>query len=359
MSIYFSEKFKQLRKARDLTQEEIADIFHVSPQSVSRWENGANYPDVELLPHIAIYFKVTLDELLGKDLIASEEKAKEYIRDIRNLLNSGKLNDAIDLARKALKEYPLNKSLEYHLLQGLCTAEETPEIKNEIIAIGEKILKSTDHNAYSGHKFMLIRQFAKWNMKEEAKKIVYSFTSEAYFTQELTMKYVLEGDELIEELKWRIIRFWTMLHDFIYEYTRETDISVLQKINSAKARKQIGSLIDGIVYKENERNWQEEHMGDAFHNITIARLYCEIGDTENALDCIEIGTQAAMYHIEVMDKTNPDGSNYYPWSTPRNLPWILWEDHLSKPEFDPIRNEERFIKCFELLKSNSRELKHP
>ena len=67
MSNYFSTKFKNLRKANDLTQEQIAEIFHVSPQSVSRWETGANYPDIEILPHIALFFKVTVDELLGTE----------------------------------------------------------------------------------------------------------------------------------------------------------------------------------------------------------------------------------------------------------------------------------------------------
>ena len=57
MSTYFSERFKQLRKSNDLTQEQIADIFHVSPQSVSRWETGVNYPDTEMLPHIALFLK--------------------------------------------------------------------------------------------------------------------------------------------------------------------------------------------------------------------------------------------------------------------------------------------------------------
>jgi len=61
----------------------------VSPQSVSRWETGANYPDIELLPHIALFFKVTVDELLGTVIIAGEEKAKKYTTDISNLLNSG------------------------------------------------------------------------------------------------------------------------------------------------------------------------------------------------------------------------------------------------------------------------------
>ena len=78
MSIVFCQKLKELRKKQDLTQEQIADIFHVSPQSVSRWETGANYPDIEMLPHIAIYFKVTVDELLGTEAILGEERAAEY-----------------------------------------------------------------------------------------------------------------------------------------------------------------------------------------------------------------------------------------------------------------------------------------
>ena len=73
---------------------------------------------------------------------------------------------------------------------------------------------------------------------------------------------------------------------------------------------------------------------------------------------MEKATQDAMYHIDVMDKTNDDdGGNYLAWETPRNLPWILWEDHLMKPKYDSVRGDERFIKCFELLKSNSRKLK--
>ena len=359
MSVYFSEKFKQLRKDKDLTQEQIADIFHVSPQSVSRWETCVNYPDIEILPHIAIFFKVTVDELLGTEAILGEEKAGEYIRNIRNLLNSGKLYDAIDAARKAVKEYPLNHGLEYHLLQALCTAcsDETSEkFKNEIIAIGEKIMSCADQNAYLGHKFLLIRQYAGWDMKEEAKKIVYSLPSEAYFTQDYTLKYVLEGEEWLGNQKLRIIRFWVILHDFISEYTSKTDFNALQKIKSANAKKQIGNLIDGIIYDENERESQKDHLGEAFYNIRIAELYCEAGDTANALEYVEKATRESVYHIESMDKTNADGSNYFAWETPRNLPWILWEDNLMKPQFDIIRNDERFIKCFELLKANSREL---
>ena len=48
----FSEIFKTLRKEKQLTQEQIAEILGVSPQAVSRWENSATFPDVTLLPQL-------------------------------------------------------------------------------------------------------------------------------------------------------------------------------------------------------------------------------------------------------------------------------------------------------------------
>lgn len=352
MSIYFSEKIKSLRKKSDLTQEQVADIFHVSPQSVSRWETGANYPDVGILPHIAIFFKVTVDELLGTEEILGEVKAKEYIKDIRNLLNSGRLYDAIDTARKAVKEYPLNYDLQYHLLQALCTAcsDESPEeFKNEIITIGRRILNSTDQNACLGHKVKLLQQYVKWGMKEEAEKILYTLPSEVWYTQDANAGLVLEGEEWRKNQELRIIRFTYLLCHFINAYAHKADLDILQKIEWKRTAMQIESLISPIH--------EIVPLERALPNIDIAELYCEAGDIENALDYVEKATKDSLYHIDKMDQTNEDGSNYFAWSTPRNLCWILWEDYLMKSQFDIVRGSERFIKCFELLKANSQELK--
>jgi transcriptional regulator with XRE-family HTH domain len=50
-----------------MTQEELAGALGVSPQSVSNWERGDCYPDTELMPRIATYFDVTMDELFGME----------------------------------------------------------------------------------------------------------------------------------------------------------------------------------------------------------------------------------------------------------------------------------------------------
>ena len=59
----FNEKLQQLRKRRDLTQEELADQLYVSRTAVSKWESGRGYPNIDSLKAISKYFSVTIDEL--------------------------------------------------------------------------------------------------------------------------------------------------------------------------------------------------------------------------------------------------------------------------------------------------------
>lgn len=62
----FSTTLQTLRKEKKVTQEQLATFLGVSPQAVSKWENGS-YPEGDLLPKIADYFSVTIDYLYGKD----------------------------------------------------------------------------------------------------------------------------------------------------------------------------------------------------------------------------------------------------------------------------------------------------
>ncbi len=57
------KKIKSLRLLKDVKQEELADYLGVSFQAVSKWETGASVPDIALLPGLAVFFGVTIDEL--------------------------------------------------------------------------------------------------------------------------------------------------------------------------------------------------------------------------------------------------------------------------------------------------------
>ena len=67
---------KQLRKEKNLTQEQLAEQFNVSRRTVSRWETGNNMPDLGLLIEMSDYYEVSLRELLDGER-KSEKMNKE------------------------------------------------------------------------------------------------------------------------------------------------------------------------------------------------------------------------------------------------------------------------------------------
>ena len=65
MTIKLAENLQLLRKEKGLTQEALAEVFGVTAQSVSKWELGLSCPDIMLLPELAEYYHVSIDELMG------------------------------------------------------------------------------------------------------------------------------------------------------------------------------------------------------------------------------------------------------------------------------------------------------
>ena len=76
-------RIARLRLARTATQERLAKELNVSPQAVSKWENDINYPDISLLPDLARFLGVSVDELLSgasasaQESVAAQESAAE------------------------------------------------------------------------------------------------------------------------------------------------------------------------------------------------------------------------------------------------------------------------------------------
>ncbi|MDE6752033.1 MAG: helix-turn-helix domain-containing protein, partial [Eubacterium sp.] len=72
MNNNFSSFIAELRKEQGLTQKELADKVGVSDKAVSRWENGKNYPDIEIMQSLGEIFKVSVSELLQGERLETE-----------------------------------------------------------------------------------------------------------------------------------------------------------------------------------------------------------------------------------------------------------------------------------------------
>ena len=86
----FNEKLQELRKRKELTQEELAEKLYVSRTAVSKWESGRGYPSIDSLKAIAEFFSITVDELLSSNemLTRVEENHKQTKKQFCDLIFS-------------------------------------------------------------------------------------------------------------------------------------------------------------------------------------------------------------------------------------------------------------------------------
>lgn len=118
--IKLSEKIKELRLRDSRTQEELAEAVGVTAQAVSRWEKEICYPDMELIPSIANYFHVSIDELFGYNN-DREIRLSAYIEEISKMREccDGEFKTTVEeqetLLRHALVEFPNEWKLQMRL----------------------------------------------------------------------------------------------------------------------------------------------------------------------------------------------------------------------------------------------------
>ena len=142
MTLKIGEKIKELRKKADVTQERFAEYLGVTSQAVSKWEVESGYPDIELLPSIANFFCITIDELMCFDILKNQEKIDNILKQITFHWVKG---TAVEFLRNAVQEFPNNYELLYHLANVLKSDGNNDEerLKNvhESISICKRILE--------------------------------------------------------------------------------------------------------------------------------------------------------------------------------------------------------------------------
>ena len=146
--LHISENIVRLRRERKITQEELADFIGVTKAAVSKWENGQTTPDILLLPRLASFFNVTIDELLGYEAHLSREQIRrcymELCRDFVNLPFPEAWEKVRSTARCYYSCYPLLLQLSilylnHFMLAG--TEGDSRQVLGDAILLCDRILE--------------------------------------------------------------------------------------------------------------------------------------------------------------------------------------------------------------------------
>ena len=126
MQLELGQKIRELRHRDGRTQEMLADALGVTSQAISRWEANGGYPDMEMIPSIANYFGVSIDELFGYEN-DRERKIGTIIEKIdsfgiKSRGDDGWVDECVSILREGLAEFPGNEKLLITLAETLSEA---------------------------------------------------------------------------------------------------------------------------------------------------------------------------------------------------------------------------------------------
>jgi len=173
MKLKLGENIRRYRRALAWTQHQLAETLGVSVQSVSRWESGGGYPDVEQLPCLASVFGVSLDALMGcgeaEQKLSTIELDDLCVRLLHDPESSPK--EVAEFLRMLRVQYLNTSPVCYFLISGLQPGplSQSPEFMREMRLLVNEYMthgKSQEIKAY------MIRTLAKLEDEEHFSEIL-------------------------------------------------------------------------------------------------------------------------------------------------------------------------------------------
>lgn len=344
MEIILKDKIRELRQAKKITQEQLASHLGISGQSVGKWERGEGYPDITLLPAIALYFDVTLDELLGVDRERVDQRVGEYIRKSRKLLSEGKAREDQNLWEEAYKEFPNNETVNVKLMYSLISENSSDDQKLKAVKIGENLLNNSTN---SQHRYSAIQAicFANHYLGNEEKAKEYAKMAGSYdITQSELLAIILDGEEKAVQCQSNILALADIITRNIYiliccgGYSRQQKISMFNTcINIYK-----------LIFENGDYGFYSTRISEYYRY--IAYHQAKLGNKEECLESIE---QMAEFAIEfdtqqsfdrtslLVNRTKHISGNFSKNHTENDTRICLL--HLQKTPYDFVRNETRFL----------------
>lgn len=212
MTINIGKQLKELRLKKGLTQEQTAEVFGVSAQAISRWENGSSYPDITLLPGLAMFYNTSVDAIIGMDEIRREDTLWQIHTQINELVVAGKTDEAVALIRDSLRVYPSDSGLLMSLGETLAHKYDDKDATMEAISIAERVLETSEVStkAKGTTSANLLFLYLRSGQQDKARALIRSLPH-IWESREILMPEVWADDAYTEELRKCVIKVLSFL----------------------------------------------------------------------------------------------------------------------------------------------------
>lgn len=346
MGITIGDNIRKYRKEKEISQETLAERLGVTFQAVSRWERGEGYPDISMLPVIAGFFHISVDELLGISENRQEEEVEKIIEKCSEYdthYEAEKMQSCID---EALKKYPGN----FKLLGWYVYAFQRANSLKAIEA-GAYVLNNCHDEEIRGFvRRNLVYAYRNSGQFDKAVEIAKQLPS-YYDTRQDVLRDMLSGKERLEHVQHMCIdlayEFWYSVRKIQEEYSADERIALFQKSND---------IYDAIYEKDDMpiklsrkmRNYQG-----------MAEVALEKGRVKEGLTYMTKAAECARMHDCLPEKVYSECMlfNCHPYDrsweakTCIKLKKELLSDFETEDEFyGEIRNEEAYRNLIASLK---------
>lgn len=228
MNNYLAENIRNLRRQKNVTQEELSDYLNISFQTISKWERGESLPDINMLVALANYFDVSTDELLGMDKHKSDYFSYNFGKSINELIKEEKYDEAVNIYRKVQRIYPNNIGICAGLAMVLALRNK-PSDWDEALELCQKVLGELQYEKIKTSLRTILFIIMKNTMtRDEAltqvKQLTHIWESREMITSEL-----YEGEERNKYLKYLVSLIISLLYSKI-ENGQMNDTELLKMI---------------------------------------------------------------------------------------------------------------------------------
>ena len=103
-------KIAELRKAKGISQEQLAELLNTTRQAVSKWERGESYPDIDRIKDLAVFFNVSIDYLLGHDI--ESVSLQRFLERLQTAVDNNTPDIGVDEIKLVVSAHPNS----FHLL---------------------------------------------------------------------------------------------------------------------------------------------------------------------------------------------------------------------------------------------------